>query len=74
LAACVPRKKYKFEFIQIYTSRSIRCLFRSSSGAGGIGLEPNHSLLPLDEDFLLLTKGLLDAVEAMEKFANESRR
>jgi len=38
-----------------------------SGGRKGTELEPNHSLLPVNEDFSLLTKDLLDAIEAMEK-------
>jgi len=39
---------------------------KASSGGKGIELEPYHHLLPENEDFLLLIKDLLDAVEAME--------
>lgn len=37
------------------------------SGGKGAGLEPNQPLSFENEDFLLLIKDLLDAVEAMEK-------
>jgi hypothetical protein len=43
-----------------------------NSGAGGIELEPDYRLLPENEDFLLLIKDLLYAIEAMEKSADES--
>ena len=40
---------------------------RAVSGGKEIELEPNYSLLPANEDFLLLIKDLLNMVEAMEK-------
>jgi len=53
-------------YVLVYKTAALRNKSEGCfSGRGGIELELNHSLMLENEDFLLLTKYLLDAVDAM---------
>jgi hypothetical protein len=47
--------------------RLLVCLNTELRGGKGIKLEPNPSSLIENEDFLLLIKNLLDAIDAMKE-------
>ncbi|HVW96248.1 MAG TPA: hypothetical protein VHA56_09815 [Mucilaginibacter sp.] len=70
IAVCIflnPKARNKFQAFQ-FSKPAL--LFRSSSGRKGNELEPNRPLLFENEDYLLLLKDLLNAIDDMENSAS----